>query len=68
MMFCGKQRGMHLEKDACLPLVLEINLCKHVALFISINSFTLRPSGQIYGSIYTWLSLGASSVLIEIKV
>ena len=68
MMFCGKQRGLHLEKVACLPLVLEINLCKHFALFISINSLTLRASGQIHGNFYTWLSIVASSVLVNIKV
>ena len=67
MMFCGKRRGLHLEKVACLPLVLEINLCKHVALSISINFLTLRPSGQIYDSFYTWLSLVACSVLVKIK-
>ena len=43
MMFCGKQRGLHLEKVACLPLVLEINfVCKHVALFISIKAVSLH--------------------------
>ena len=68
MMFCGKQRGLHLEKVACLRSVLEINLCKHFALSISVNSLTLRRSGQIYGSFYTWLSLVASSVLVKIKV
>ena len=67
MMFCGKRRGLHLEKVARLPLVLEINLCKHVALSISINFLTLRPSGQIYDSFYTWLSLVACSVLVKIK-